>query len=221
MRQIRVKIPSDFIAKIGAPNFVPYINHLEILEFYQYDQQNFFSLQKMDLKPEYAKKLDDTMKNVFKTQFYSVIEQRGNEYLCIMKQRHDQGFWPKLLSGPWALIPPITVDSDSILITVVVNEQQNPELLEKVGQFTENMDIISMENVDNQPLVNRYGNGIPSSVFTSRQREIATYATRNGYYEMPKKISAEDIAKKFKCSVSNITEILRKVEKLLMKYTFG
>jgi predicted DNA binding protein len=57
--------------------------------------------------------------------------------------------------------------------------------------------------------------------FTTRQREIAQYATRNGYLETPKRITAQEIAKHFGISVSAMNEHLRKVEGIALRYFFS
>lgn len=223
MKKVRVKISSDFMKKIGAPDFLEAVTHLEIVSIYQYDRQNFFSLQKFQLKPEYRDKLDEVMKKYFKAMVFQPIEQKPEEgeYLAIIRQNTSAGFWNILIPGQWGLIPPVSVDQDFVMLTIISNEELNPDLFKMVGDLAEKVELISIEKFESPDELFGNAHGVPLSKFTSRQREIAVYATRKGYFETPKKISAKEIAEHFQISESAVTEHLRKVERFIMKYIFG
>ena len=52
---------------------------------------------------------------------------------------------------------------------------------------------------------------------TPRQEEIIEYALNNGYYDIPKKISVDDICSEFGCSKSTISVIMRTAEKKIIE----
>lgn len=57
-------------------------------------------------------------------------------------------------------------------------------------------------------------------LLTARQEEILMNALELGYFEYPKKVGIEDLAKRFKVSKSTVSEILRRgEEKVLSTYT--
>ena len=62
---------------------------------------------------------------------------------------------------------------------------------------------------------------IPSPNFTKRQREIAFFAAKQGYFKSPKKINAEKIAQHFKISVSAVNKHLKNTRNIAMEYFFG
>ena len=56
---------------------------------------------------------------------------------------------------------------------------------------------------------------------TNRQKEIMTFATRNGYFKIPKKISTKKIADHFQVSPAAILNHVQKAERSIMEYFFG
>ena len=52
---------------------------------------------------------------------------------------------------------------------------------------------------------------------TARQEEVMSYALENGYYEIPKKITIEDLCRKFDCSKSTLSVIMRSAEKKVLE----
>lgn len=58
------------------------------------------------------------------------------------------------------------------------------------------------------------------SLLTERQQEILQEAIRQGYYEVPRKVTHQDVAKSLDCSGGTVGEHLRKIEaKLLNQIT--
>ena len=62
---------------------------------------------------------------------------------------------------------------------------------------------------------------IPFPEFTKRQKDIATYAAKLGYFNSPKNISASKIAEHFDISVSAVNKLLKKAENMAMEFFFG
>ncbi len=99
----------------------------------------------------------------------------------------------------------------------IVDEEAQKELLDTFSKYADSAQILAMADIEKT---------LPTSTllmpnFTSRQREIAQYAIRNGYLEMPKRISAQEIANHFGISVSAMNEHLRKVEGIALRYFFS
>ena len=56
------------------------------------------------------------------------------------------------------------------------------------------------------------------SILTHRQEETLRVALENGYYDIPKKINTEGLAKKLNCTRSTVNTTLRNGEKKLIQY---
>lgn len=59
-----------------------------------------------------------------------------------------------------------------------------------------------------------------TNLLTERQFEFIKYAFDNGYYDVPKGITIDDLKVHFKCSKSTASVILRSAEKKLLAYYF-
>jgi predicted DNA binding protein len=149
------------------------------------------------------------------------MEQKKDEILVIMKQRADQGFWPVFMQGAWGLVPPIQVDQNFTKVTIVTNESFDPDLMENIQSLADTVEIISMERVDGEMASLGKWHSVPWSYFTPRQREIASYAVQQGYFQIPKKIDTAQIGQHFQISAAAVSEHLRKIEQKLMHFVFG
>jgi predicted DNA binding protein len=225
MRILRLKISAEMVKNMKFGLFEK-LEYLEILNTWQYSQKNFFSVQKMVFKPEFQSILDDidTLKKEVNATYIQILRKKENEILCILQQHLASGFWPMLKeSKPWALIPPITVDKEYILLTIVAPKEYVQNLFQMVNIFTNDYTVLAVERMDNVDRIEEMLGitNLPYPTFTDRQREIATFAVRNGFYQSPKNISAQAIADEKGISVSAVNEHLRKVERVAMDFFFG
>ena len=213
-----MRISSEFLDFIGLSNLFDDIERIEILQAYQFDQTNFFSLQKITIKIGALSRLKDIITKTFNAKSFELIEQKDNEITCIMQQSRKEGFWPLFFEPfQWGFIPPITVDKESILITIITQIDYVQKLHKEISKVTQNYDILAQSDVKT---ISQNRLLIPYPNFTKRQKEIAVFAVRNGYFNSPKKIDAEAIAKKFNRHVSTINEHLRNATRLALEYFF-
>lgn len=56
------------------------------------------------------------------------------------------------------------------------------------------------------------------TALTRKQDEVMRYAFDNGYYEIPKKISIEELCEKFDCSKSTMSVLMRSAEKKVIEF---
>ena len=56
---------------------------------------------------------------------------------------------------------------------------------------------------------------------TARQEEVMSYALENGYYEIPKRLTIDDLCKSFDCSKSTLSVIMRSAEKKVLELYLG
>ncbi|MHA1731768.1 MAG: helix-turn-helix domain-containing protein [Promethearchaeota archaeon] len=199
------------------------LERLEILNAYQYDQKNFFSMQRIKFKPGMIKELERIVKYTFKAHYFQLLEQVGDEIVCIIKQRRTAGFWPMLEMGPWAFLFPLVVDPEFILINVLAEEDFVYKLYEFLDEYKASYRIVGTSSVNTISKINKEAGAfsLPAPGFTDRQRDIASYAAKHGFFEEPKKITARQIADHFGISESAVNNNLRKAQHLAMKYFFG
>jgi len=223
MKIIRLQIPGNFLEYIGFSDLFQELEFVEILNAFQYDQTHFFALEKIRFKSNLIQNLNQFIEDRFKPQFFKLLNQVGNEIICIMRQNRSSGFYPIIDAGPWALLFPIHISNDILLINIICQNEYTKQLFKNLSLFTKNFKIIGMTDVDK---LDRFDNtlwrsAIPLPEFTKRQKDIATYAAKNGYFNSPKKIKSSQIAEHFGISVTAVNKLLKKAENIAMEFFFG
>ncbi len=217
MRIIKIKIPSKTLLTLGNPDYFTVVQHIEVLQIYQYDRNNFFSLQKILFKPTQIHNLVQNLYEIFLAQSFHILDTRGDEVLCMIKQSSTSGFWPSLLSQSWVLLPPLIIDPDMMIVTFIVKEDY--QLSPILTQFSGFKSIELLAISKPEETIENFMQSLPR--LTARQREIITYASRQGYFELPKKVSTQQLAEHFGISTSAILNHIQKAEKIMVKFHFG
>ncbi len=225
MKVIRLEIPARFIDVVGAKDIFEDIESLEIHNAFQYDRDNFFSLQTIRFIPgsPSLENLEFFLTEQFNAHFIQIINQRGPEIFCILNQNLATGFFKTLEPGPWAIVFPLLVTREHILLNLISPEYLVPKLYKLLSQFVDDYKVIGIsefERVESEDL----GMGdfsFPWPKFTSRQKEILQYAAEQGYFESPKQITGREIAEYFGISESSINDHIRNAQNTAMRFFFG
>ncbi|MFX1586909.1 MAG: helix-turn-helix domain-containing protein [Promethearchaeota archaeon] len=223
MKIVRLQIPGNFLKQIGFENLFDKVEFVEILNAFQYDQKHFFALQKIRFKRKIKIDIKKFILESFKPETLQILEQSGKEIICIMDQSRSSGFFPIVDSGPWAFLFPIYVSSELVLITIISYEDYIKNLFKILSSFTEDFRVIGLTDLDK---ISKFDESIWRSIiplpkFTKRQREIASYAAKNGFFKSPKEIKAGEIAYHFEIKEATVNKHLKKARELAMEYFFG
>ncbi|MBN1216300.1 MAG: helix-turn-helix domain-containing protein [Candidatus Lokiarchaeota archaeon] len=223
MKIIRLQISGNFLEHIGFSELFKELKSVEILKAFQYSQNQFFSLQRIKFNPDSMHNLIFEVKSRFNPETFQIIEQTDDEIICIMYQNSSTGFFPIIDSGPWALIFPIYISQEVLLINLISHEDYISKLYNTIEKFTESFQIISITDINNikniDSIIGPYSAAFPN--FTKRQKEISTYAAKNGFFNSPKKISSKKIADHFGISISAVNKHIRDAEIIAMEFFFG
>jgi hypothetical protein len=225
MKIIRLQIPGNFLIHVGFAKLFEELEFVEILNAFQYDQRHFFALQRIKFNERLTiNGLYNKIEEFFKPESFQLLDHRGDEVLCIIDQKRSAGFFPIVDSGPWAFLFPIHVSSKVVLINIISQTEYVNKLYEILRKLTQDKyNIIGMtdlKNIKNSD-IGVWQSLIPFPNFTAKQQEIVKFAAENGYFNTPKKISAEKIAHTFGISESAVNKHLRNATNLAMDYFFG
>ena len=140
-----------------------------------------------------------------------------------MNQNKTSGFFPIVDSGPWAFLFPIHVSQEVLLINLISQNEYVNKLFDVINSFTEKYKIIGMTDLDKIDEVDQtiWRSAIPFPKFTKRQQEVASFAAKKGFFKIPKKISAIQIADHFGISESAVNRLIKSARNLAMEYFFG
>jgi predicted DNA binding protein len=140
-----------------------------------------------------------------------------------MNQKKTSGFFPIVDSGPWAFLFPIHVSQEVLLINIISQNEYINKLFDVINSFTEKYKIIGMTDLDKIDEVDQtiWRSAIPFPKFTKRQQEVASFAAKKGFFKIPKKIRASQIADHFGISESAVNKLVKSARNLAMEYFFG
>jgi DNA-binding CsgD family transcriptional regulator len=114
---------------------------------------------------------------------------------------------PKGASMPKLLMarPPDFLDVDRMKVEVVGKEMDVKKLL----QWSNTYKILGLTSVDAKA-------ESPLSKLTAKQKQVLLTAFALGYYDVPRRVSSEDLSRHLKADKSTIVEHLRKAERKLI-----
>ncbi|MHA1730784.1 MAG: helix-turn-helix domain-containing protein [Promethearchaeota archaeon] len=222
---VRLQIGASFLDAIGATSAFEGLERLEVVNAYQYDRENFFSLQVLRFKGGKPSReaLSEFLRERFHAHFFQVVEESGPEVTCLLKQDLTTGFFRLLEPGPWAIVFPMTVDPRHVMVNLLAHEDVLPELLALLDQFTRDYKVVGQQDLDPHASTGDAWAGFtfPWPTFTRRQKEVVGYAASRGFFESPKRVSARQLAGHFGISESSFNELVRKVVNRAVTFFFG
>jgi DNA-binding CsgD family transcriptional regulator len=221
MKIIRLQIPGILLKYAGFADLFNALEWVDILKAFRYEQNQFFSLQKIKFKPESMKNLSKEIKSKFNPETIQILEIKGDEIVCIMYQNNPSGFFPIIDSpGPWAFLFPIHASRDFILLNIISREDYIPNLFEILSKYTDSYQLVAIEDLKSIDQISNL-QYLPYPNFTKRQSEIASFAAKHGYFNSPRELTAKKIAEHFEISISAVNSHLRRAENKAMQYFFG
>ena len=122
-----------------------------------------------------------------------------------LRGRAPNVFRPGLISAG----PPEFVDVDRMKVQFLCRDEEVPKILD----FYERVKL-PHRLIEISPL--QLGSESDLSRLTARQRQALLTAYSLGYYDVPRRISSEELAKRLKLGTSTYAEHLRKAEKRLL-----
>ncbi len=219
MRIERLRIAADFVKMVGFPDFFNRVSYVEIPNAFQYDRNNFLSLARISFKTESREEWKVILEQDLRVRFVQELSRTGSTISCIIRSTSATGFFPLPVSrdSSWAIIPPITMDPGSITLTLIAEESALTEIHATISGLGSDITVLALSSLEHD----MKGMPLLSPSFPSRQREVATYAVRHGFFKNPKQVTADDIAAHFGMSVSAVNEHLRKARQAAMSFFFG
>jgi predicted DNA binding protein len=153
----------------------------------------------------------ESIKSIDKIEIINVIRSDGNKHTCLGKYFEVEENMDAFRETDLDLIQgtPTIIAQDKITVTMMgENENLNKfiEMLKKNGMKILNMNITNAAYQKHNLL----------NVLTDKQRNILITAHKHGYYDYPKRINSQDLAKKVDIGKATLVQHLRKAEGRLM-----
>ncbi|MHA1326751.1 MAG: helix-turn-helix domain-containing protein [Promethearchaeota archaeon] len=214
MKRVLLQMSRDFVNKSGYKFAMNFIDNLEIVKILSFNNYYITTLECIRFK-DYSHTPKDIL-GLSGIQYIAPLKRNSklNEYLCIVKTHSPRGFSKYFKNYEILVDTPILINKDDIIIPYISLRNNIDKVCEKIkkvmGNDYEILNISKFSMTEDDIY----------SLLTGRQLEIAIQATRKGYFDIPRRITAKELAKEFNISKSALTEHIRKVKKIIFHAIF-
>jgi hypothetical protein len=214
MRKLIIEFTPDMVIRKFQGNMFESMESFELLELLRIDFEKGIKLGLMQIMVKDGFELEDVQlpENV---EISNVLKTEGRKYICIVKVKVPKEFKKLMKEFNLDLIwtTPSYISEGRTIISCIGEEDD----LRKFVELSKNLGTIKSVSFKKAA----YQEHDILSALTDKQREIVITAKQYGYYDMPRKISSEELSKKVGISKATLLEHLRKAEVRLMENILG
>lgn len=211
MRKLTIEFePLEWAEGNNDPQF-EHIHSYKVLETLKMDfeKATFVDLIECTLKDGVS--IDDLV-NFGNMEILNVLRSEGNTHTCLVKgtQSLDAGQSYDELDLDLIWTTPSLISPDRMIVSCIGAQENLLKFIALVKEHGGRVINMSFQKAmyQSQDLL---------EILTEKQREILITANKHGYYDYPRKIKSEDLAKKVDISRATLVEHLRKAELRIMK----
>ncbi|MGD2249250.1 MAG: helix-turn-helix domain-containing protein [Candidatus Methanofastidiosia archaeon] len=216
MRKVTITLEGDLLQTIIPPTFFDVVDSIEAKIILRIDIEKGVKIAVCDIKLKDEYTLDD-VKFPDEWKILDVLKKIDNTYTCLLKteysirkkikELYNEEYFiriQKVLQLDVIFDTPFSISKEKIVVTCVVKNEilkQFLDIINELGEFK----TVSFKHTS-------FSEYNILSCLTTRQKEVVTTAQKSGYYDMPRKISTEELSKKLGIGTSTTLEHLRKAE---------
>ena len=214
MRRLVVEISQDEISKFSpSADLLEKIESLEIIYHLRFDKDGFAGICRIKVKdPNLDLRKLVGVGGLVRLELLSDV---NNECIVYIETRTRNMAWFRGPNMPEVyLCPPIEFKDRKLKLTFVGNLNEVKKLLARTEQVGQKFKILSLTDA-------RFSADSLLQVLTEKQRKILSVAYTRGYYDVPRRVNSEELAKTLDIVKSTLVEHLRKAEKRLITDIMG
>jgi hypothetical protein len=184
---------------------------LEALRCFKCDTQGLALICRIRLKDK-SMTVTDLLHKGLITNIETLYIEKDGSVVVFIEGRSCVPQPPKDMELPKMLMthPPDFLDVDRMKVELVGKEDEISKFLQYTSKLSNNsFKILGLTSIDTK------GESLLSKL-TLRQRQMLLTAYALGYYEVPRKISSDDLSRHLNVDKSTIVEHLRKAERKLI-----
>jgi len=211
MRRLIIEISEEEFDKYEKDSPLHFIKSYEIVHLLRFDREEFAGILKIEFKDP-AFTVQDIMKrgklDNIKIQLLERDENGVGTYFIAGKPEQDRDEEVIMKFGGY-LSTPFEIRNGKIKIGFLGDPKQIKLLLAEVEKMGISFRVISLTDA-------KFSHESPLNELTEKQREVIVSAFDHGYYETPRRVNSQDLAKKLKLKSSTFVEHRRKAEQRLL-----
>jgi hypothetical protein len=185
---------------------------LEALRCFKCDTQGLAIICRLSLKDRNMNIQDLLMGKGLLTNIELLYKEKDGSLVVFIEGRSCVPKPPKDIKPPKMLMarPPDFLDVDRMKVDLVGKEDEIKKLLHYANKWGDNsFKILGLTSIDAK------GESLLSKL-TPRQKQMLLTAYALGYYDVPRRISSDDLSRHLNVDKSTVVEHLRKAEKKLV-----
>jgi DNA-binding XRE family transcriptional regulator len=215
MRKLTIEIEMNESAReLFKPMFAD-VRSYEVLETLKIDYEDGVVVDLIEFELREDLPIHD-MKSLGFWEILSILKSDGKKHTCLVRNLKPEESKEEFKEFDLDIIytTPIIMSLERYTCSVI-GDQENLAKFIKIMETN----FGKIENMIFQK--GAYQRHDIISILTDKQKEILIAANKHGYYDYPKKINSEQLAKKVNISKATLVQHLRKGEGRLMENIFG
>jgi len=212
MRRLILEISEKELTKAGIelPPLAK-IKSLELLYFLRQDAEEFAAITRIQFKDN-ASNLNELPKSELLIDAQIIEREKSGAYIAFIRSGPSLSSVLSYIGieGGY-LFPPLGIGGGKVKFSFLGSESQIREFMKKIDALGIKYHVVLLADADFSPVS-------VLNQLTQKQREVLISAYKLGYYDIPRRITSEELAKKLGLVDSTIVEHLRKAELRLIKH---
>lgn len=212
MRRLILEVSEKELTKVGVelPQLKK-IKSLVLLYFLRQDPEEFAAIAHVEFK-DLTSKVEDLLAGGFLVEAQMLERDKKGGYIVFMRGGPSLSSVLNFVGVESGyLFPPVGIGEGKVKFSFLGSETQVKDFLEKVDAVGIRYRVVLLADANFSPTS-------PLSHLTEKQREVLITAYKLGYYDIPRKITSEQLAKKLNLVDSTVVEHLRKAEQRLITH---
>ncbi len=211
MRRLILEVSEKELSKVGIelPPFRS-VKSLELLYFLKQDQHEFAAISEINFK-EANTKIEELLSGDYLADIQVLERQKNGAYIVFLRSGPSlSSVFNSIGIESGYLFPPLGIADGKVKFSFLGSPQQVKAFCEGIDKIGMRYRIILLTDLNFSPIS-------PLNQLTEKQREVLITAYKMGYYDIPRKLNSDDVAKKLRLANSTLVEHLRKAEHRLIR----
>jgi hypothetical protein len=210
MRRLILEASEKELSKVGvAIPPVQKIKSLDLLYVLRQDREEFAAVSRIEFK-DASSKIEDLLVDGFLVEVQLLEQEKSRTFTVFMRGGPilSTVLGSLGIAGGY-LFPPLEIREEKIKICFLGNNAQVSDFLEKITVLGIRFKVVLLTDADFSP-------DSPLNKLTEKQKKALMAAYKFGYYDIPRRINSEKLAKELNIGSSTLGEHLRKAERSLL-----
>jgi hypothetical protein len=212
VRRVTIEFAVADVATMMKVPQIEKIESLEVLSFLKVTPDEVTLVCRIRLRDS-ATKIEDVFGG--KLEDLQILEREGGSAICFLSARctpGDQELIP--LDAGGYLSVPYEIKEGRVRTTFLGNAKEVRGVIQRIEETGVPYKVLSIMDA-------RFSPGSPLASLTEKQRRVILSAFTDGYYDVPRRVSSEDLARRLNLREPTLVMHRRKAERRLLAALIG